>query len=75
MDRQGSDVLICPICGYEYDFSIEESRIKEGLGPENADTEQCEECNQPFMIVEYGDHYTLEVLDEEEEELMYYEDD
>jgi len=59
MDLQGSDSLICPLCGYEYDVSVEEARIRDGFGIENSDIEQCDGCNETFLIIEYDDFYSV----------------
>jgi len=69
MDLQGSDALVCPICGHAYDVSVEEWRAREGLGIENADREQCDECNEPFLVIEYNDFYSIEeILEEDDDE-------
>lgn len=68
IDLKLSDNLVCPYCQYEYKTSIEEVRSSEGLGLENADTEQCEECNERFLIVEFEDYVSIEEIEEDEDD-------
>jgi len=82
MELQGSDNLVCPFCGYIYKDIIEDLRINEGVGINNADDITCEECNEEFLIVEYDNFYLVEDADkvsddsdEEEEEDEEEEDD
>lgn len=75
MDLQGSDYVMCPHCGHQYDVTIEEMRVHEGLGIENSDSEFCEECNEQFLIVEYPEFFTIEEPEIEDDEDVETEDD
>ena len=66
MDTQGDDLLICPHCNYTYDEQVSEVRVKEGFGIENADREQCEDCNEIFLIIEYDGYYAIEIPEDED---------
>lgn len=69
MDLQGSDYIVCPYCGHQYDVTIEETRVHEGLGVENADSEWCEECNEQFLIVEHPEFFTIEEPEVEDDDV------
>lgn len=75
MELQGSDDLICPLCGHVYDTTVEEARVHDGKGIDCADIEQCEECNQEFLIIEYDDFYSIEERLEEDDDLDDIEED
>lgn len=66
MDLQGDDFLVCPHCDHQYETHVEEVRSKEGTDIENADREQCEECNEVFLIIEFDGYYSMEVPEEED---------
>lgn len=68
MDFNGDELLECPICGYRYAVSVEDSYLNDGKGVENAYVEQCDGCNELFKIIDFDDHFSVEATDEDEEE-------
>ena len=70
------DNLKCPLCEFEFDEAVEDRRIKEDLGVEGADTEQCPECGGTFVIIEYEEgEYSVEEAEDDDEDFGYEEED
>lgn len=76
IELSDGEALVCPHCQYQYAENVEDVRIKDEFGIEGADREECPECGQQFLIIEYEEgQYSIEAAEDEDDDGEFYGDD